>query len=256
MDHACRPVMLPCRSATTRVGPLTRTLLYRPSRRGAPHARRSRVRPWIYSVPPAPMEPTKDLSPLLRSARDGAPGAMDGLMERVLPELRAYVRLNAGQQIRRMESSSDLVQSICREVLEDLGGFRGDGAGQFRHWLFTVALNKIQMKGRHYGAQKRDVQREAGVRADESILGAYGSICTPSRHAAANEELGRIESAFDRLPDDYRQVLTLCCMMELPHREVAEQMQRNEPAVRKLLSRARARLGLELALDEEDEGGR
>ena len=109
-------------------------------------------------------------------------------------------------------------------------------------------MNKIQMKGRHYKAQKRDVRREVAA-ADHSVLEAYASICTPSRHAAANEERERIESAFDRLPHDYRQVLTLCCVMGQPHRQVAEEMGRSEVAVRKLLSRARARLGLELALE-------
>jgi len=58
----------------------------------------------------------------------------------------------------------------------------------------------------------------------------------------AFEEIERVEAAFDKLSDDYRQVILLSRIVGLSHREVAREMGRNEAAVRKLLSRALARL--------------
>ena len=77
-----------------------------------------------------------------------------------------------------------------------------------------------------------------------STLQAYGAFCTPSRSAAVKEEIERIEGAFDKLPDDYREVITMACLAGMPHREIAAKLSKSEPAVRQLLSRARARLAL------------
>ena len=184
---------------------------------------------------------------LVARAQQGDTAARDQLVEAILPELRGFVRLNAGQRVRQLESESDLVQTICREAFDDLAQYRGSSRGQFRKWLFTIALNKIQMKGRHHAAEKRDAGKVVAIEGAGSVLGAYANICSPSRQAAAHEELARVEAAFDELPEDQRDVLNLVCIMGLSHREAAEQLGRSETATRKLLSRARARLALYLA---------
>ena len=66
-------------------------------------------------------------------------------------------------------------------------------------------------------------------------------VCTPSRNVVVREELARIEAAFDQLPDEYREVITLARIVGLSHGEIGIRSGRNETAVRKLLSRARAR---------------
>ena len=46
----------------------------------------------------------------------------------------------------------------------------------------------------------------------------------------------------------------MACIVGLPYREIAKDMARSEDAVRKLLSRARSRLGLLLAQENQQEG--
>jgi len=70
--------------------------------------------------------------------------------------------------------------------------------------------------------------------------------------SSAREELARIEEAVQELSEDQRRVLTLANVVGLSHKEIAEQLGKQEPAVRKLLSRARARLLLLLTLDDTD----
>jgi DNA-directed RNA polymerase specialized sigma24 family protein len=53
------------------------------------------------------------------------------------------------------------------------------------------------------------------------------------------------------MPDDYRTVITLSCIVGMSHAEIAEELGWLEPAVRKLLSRARARLARLLVESEE-----
>jgi RNA polymerase sigma factor (sigma-70 family) len=89
-----------------------------------------------------------------------------------------------------------------------------------------------------------ELEATAADADDAPLIQAYATFCTPSRQASAREEIAQIEAAFDALPADYQEVIRLAFLVRLPHRQIAERMQRSEVAVRKLLSRARARLAV------------
>ena len=55
---------------------------------------------------------------------------MEALLERLLPDLQRYVKRNVGDLLAAKESSSDLVQSVCRELLERLGSERFEYRGK------------------------------------------------------------------------------------------------------------------------------
>lgn len=175
---------------------------------------------------------------------------ISALIERCLPELHAFVRLNAGPAVRSKESCSDLVQTICRELLEHSATLAGFEGAAFRKWLFTAALHKIYDRQKFYRAARRDVAREA--RRDEDAGGdaagerrlseCYATFTTPSRAAMSREERERLESAFDRLSDQHRSVLVLSRLGGLSHAEIAEVLESTETGVRKACSRAMARL--------------
>jgi RNA polymerase sigma factor (sigma-70 family) len=194
--------------------------------------------------------------------RPAAPSPADGdhaalintLLERHLPGLRAFIRLRAGHVVREKEQTGDLVQSVCLEILSHQDRFRHDGEEGFRRWLYTTALREIINREHYYRAGKRDVAREERVRVttggplgDERVLECYKSFCTPSREAVVREELQRIESAFDQMPDNYRAVITLSRIVGLSHGEIAKEMGTSEGNARVLLSRALARLSWILA---------
>ena len=188
----------------------------------------------------------EEFQELLAEAVQGDRDAREALLAHSMPEIRAVVRLRSDWLIRRKESESDLVQTVCRQVLENLPDYRGDTEASFKSWLSTIVLRKILDRRKYYGAEKRDVGKEVRMPSDtaSSLVNCYATVGTPSRHAVAEEEVRRIEKAFDLLPEDYREVLSLGCLAGLPHREVAVEMNRSEPSVRKLLSRARARLAI------------
>ncbi len=74
------------------------------------------------------------------------------------------------------------------------------------------------------------------------LLDGYRTFCTPSRAAQASEEVERIEAAFDGLPEEYREVITLSRVLGCSHAEIAARMGRSEGATRTLLYRALGRL--------------
>lgn len=181
----------------------------------------------------------------------GDASALEDLLVRYLPRLRAFVRTRMGDELRRREASLDLVQSVCRELVERRERFEFRGEAQFRGWLFTSALNKIRQKHEYHRALKRDVQHEVALdgaarHSDDALLEAYGAIRTPSQDVSSAEQVARIEAAFDRLPEDYRRVIALARFAGLPHDEIATQLDRSVGAVRQMLGRALARLGVEL----------
>jgi RNA polymerase sigma factor (sigma-70 family) len=197
---------------------------------------------------------------LVEQATAGEPVAIDELIERHYPRLVEFLRRRADQLVLAKESLTDLVQSVCREVLEEADGFEYRGEGQFVSWLHRIALSKIIDKYRYHRAEKRDPGREVGLggsssatttggagRAGEATLGhVCATFCTPSEMAIKNEQAGLVAEAFNQLSEEYQEVLFLAHIIGWPHPEIAQQMGRSADATRSLLGRARARLGLVL----------
>ena len=184
------------------------------------------------------------LGSLIAGARAGDGAARDALFRQLLPDLRAFVRLRTDAALRLRESQSDLVQSICREVLTDLDGFEYRGPGRFRSWMFTLALNKLREKSRFHLAERRTPEREErpGPDDDLRLLASYCNLGDPGRLAIAHEDMAAFEEAFDQLERPQQDVILWSRLVGLPHAEIARKLDRSEQAVRSLLSRALVRL--------------
>lgn len=188
--------------------------------------------------------PESPTSALVEGARRKEHGAIEQLLVRHLPGLEAFVRLRMGPVLRGLLTAPDLVQSVCREVLEDLPGFEFRGEAPFRHWLYVRAENKLREKHRYHHAGKRSREMEVSLPDASTFLPAYRTLCTPSKDLEVRETMQRVEAAFDQLPDDYREAITLHKLCGLSHAEIAERLGRSEGAVRNLVYRGISRLAL------------
>lgn len=191
---------------------------------------------------------------LLARSQQGDRGALEALLLRELPRLRAFVRLNVDPLLRARESCSDLVQSVCREVLANLSELQDRGTLAFRSWLFAWTLNKIRDRRKFHLAERRSPAREVAL-ACESGSGAgvdpcYASAFSPSQVAVARETAERLEASFDRMPASYREVLALSRIAGLPHAEIASRTGKSIGSVRVTLHRALARLATVLDAGE------
>lgn len=170
--------------------------------------------------------------------------AIDELVARHLPALRAFVRLRMGAELRSREQSGDIVQSVAREVLQHRDRFQHGGEKGFREWLFTTAQRKVANRLEHWQAEKRSSRRELPLELPAELAGLTAS---PSRHASAREELAAVEAAFDLLSAEQREAVTMSRLLGMDHVAIAARMGKTEVAVRKLLSRAMGRLAAVLA---------
>ena len=188
---------------------------------------------------------SEDNARLFDRATEGDRSALDMLLQRYLPQLHSFVHARLGAQLRARESSLDVVQSVCRELLSARTTFEFQGEERFRAWLFTAAINKVRERHRRLHSDKRDVEREAGP-VEDVAFEAYAHLLTPSQEAIGNETARALRGALGALSEEHREVITLAKLVHLPHAVIAEVMERSAEATRQLLSRAMVQLVREL----------
>lgn len=171
--------------------------------------------------------------------------ALDQLLQHYLPQLHAFVHARLSAQLRARESSLDVVQSVCRQLLEVREDFAFHSEERFRAWLFTAALNKVRERHRRLQTEKRDVHREEAGH-DEGDRTVMLHLMTPSQAAIGNETAAAVSAALAALSEEHREVITLARLVRLPHKVIAEVLSSTEEATRQRLARAMVRLTREL----------
>lgn len=161
-----------------------------------------------------------------------------------LPALRAYVRRRAGRHLLGRESVSDLVQSACRELLEDLPEIDLEGARRVEAWLRMCAERKIVDRARRLRRQVDTISLQEAL--EDWQHGPADGLPAPERVAAAREELQRLHAALAALPEHYREVFELAVLEGASHAEIARRTGRTVGAVKNLVYRAKARVVMRL----------
>lgn len=182
---------------------------------------------------------------LLARAVTGDEGALCLLLEQVGVQLHAELENRIGARYRGLVDADDIVQVTFLEAFLRIRSFAPREPGSFVNWLRRISDNNLRDAIRELEREKRPPpkNRIAAVASDESYADFFGRMAgtatTISRAAGRNELKGLIDTAMQRLPRDYEQVLRLYELEGLSAPEVAEQMGRSHGAVRMLLARAR-----------------
>ena len=170
----------------------------------------------------------------------------------LLHHYRNYLAVLAASQLEpRLQprvSPSDVVQETLLRAHKNFEQFRGHTEQELIAWLRQILVNNLAtFIEQHMMAARRDVRREVsieqlGASIQHStirlarLLPANGD--TPSVVVQQHEEAIRLANRLAKLSDDYRQVLVLRNLQELPFEEVANRMGRSVGATRMLWLRA------------------
>ena len=172
--------------------------------------------------------------------------------DRPLEDYRDYLRLLARLQLdprlRAKLDASDVVQQAILQAHEGRAQFRGSTEAEWLAWLRAILANVLAAAARRFGTEARAVGRERSLEAElersssrlECLLAADQT--SPSQRAVRGEELLRLASALEKLPEDQRRVVELRYLKGLPVADVARQMGRTRPAAVGLLYRGLKRL--------------
>lgn len=187
----------------------------------------------------------------IRAAQDGDAQALDNLLTRYLPRLRAMVATRLGKLQRDLGDIDDVVQETLRDVVVDLHQIK-ESEGLFVHWLARCVENNVRDHMRRGQALKRGAGRVLPFGALFALSEALveGNEDRPSVVAQGKEAEERIERAILTLGDRYREVIALRVHGELSFQEIAKAMElASENTANVLFLRARARL--RQVLDEQ-----
>ena len=192
--------------------------------------------------------------------RDRVGDAQDPQRTEWLLKYESWLRLLAHKEIdsrfRGKFSASDAVQQTLVEAWNGWEKFRGELEPQRRAWLREILAHQLAKMARHYaGTQKRDLAREASLEQSlaqsaaklEQMIAA--DLSSPSGQAMRGEQQLQLADALEELPADYRHVIILRHLEDLPHAEIARRMNRSEGAVRMLWVRALKQLRSTVASD-------
>jgi RNA polymerase sigma-70 factor (subfamily 1) len=185
---------------------------------------------------------------LIQQVQQGDRAALDELCDRYLMRVLAVVRIRLGAKLREKVESCDIVQEVMIDALGKIKSFDFRTEGAFLKFLNQVVENRIRDEADRWAAQKRSPDREVPLNAPRSdgernpldIVGER-SAQTPSKVVSVREDLERLELAMDRLGEksaEYRDLIVAIKIEGRTYREIAEENQSTEDAVRMRAKRA------------------
>jgi RNA polymerase sigma-70 factor, ECF subfamily len=204
----------------------------------------------LVNVQSTPMPSSADSAEdLLNRARGGDEAARGQLLESYARYLTLLARLQTGRRIQNKVDPTDIVQETFLEANRQFPNFRGTSEAELTAWLRTILAGQIALTFRRYlGTKGRDVklERDLADQLDQSSAaldrGLVAATSSPSHRASRREQSVLLAEALGKLAEDYREVIILRHLEQLPFADVAQRMNRSEDSVQKLWVRALAKL--------------
>jgi RNA polymerase sigma-70 factor, ECF subfamily len=161
-----------------------------------------------------------------------------------MPRVRAFVRRRLRPELANLEGATEIVQSACRELLASCHG-PVEMVNPSQRWrLLRIAMRKVVQKHRYHAARKRDNKRLAPDLPPDALP---ASDTGPLGNMLAEERAADLAKAMQRLPEHYQRVIEWVHFERQTHAIAAARLGKSEDACKMLLSRAMARLAIELA---------
>ena len=177
-----------------------------------------------------------------------------------LDQYRSYLKLLADLQLnprlKVKEDASDIVQQTMLEAHRDFAGFRGKTEAELRAWLKSILTHNLLTVAKHYGRDKRIVDREISLQdhLEQSSSHLHRQLVaeqsSPSTKLMKQERSEQVAGALLKLLDDERSAVVLKHFHSWSVVEIAQHLGRTEDAVAGLLRRGLKKLGEYLREEE------
>ena len=186
--------------------------------------------------------PNADFETLLACARKGDGTALGRLLELARPQLARFAAGALSARPRLRGRDADLVQETLKDAVVGFDRFLGVSEAGWFHWLRRILENNVTDLCRYDSAAKRDAVKEQRLDTPCQRALADGGE-TPSKTAARDEDLARLQQALRRLTAEQQLVIRLRDTDRLSFAQIARRMGKpSDEAARKHYERACARL--------------
>jgi RNA polymerase sigma-70 factor (ECF subfamily) len=189
--------------------------------------------------------PAESTVEVLARAQGGDRSAALILIERAAPAVRRWARGRLPPSARGEADTEDVVQDAVLRTLKGIDRFQHRTVGGLQAYLRKSVLNRIRDLIRDSG--RRGVVRDPG---DDELPDAAPS---PLESAIMHETLDRFLAALHRLRPADRQVIVWRVELGYSVDEIAARLGKSKAAAGMSVTRAMARLGKELSLDERSQ---
>ena len=150
----------------------------------------------------------------------------------MLPHLHAAHNL-ARWLLRNEQDAQDVVQEAYLRAFKSFSGFHGSNG---RAWLLTIVRNTA------YTLLKKNRTADLTTTFDEDIHAVGDEAVSPATILEHAEDAELIKNAMNKLPAEFREILTLRHQEELSYQEIGEILKIPAGTVMSRLARARAKL--------------
>jgi RNA polymerase sigma-70 factor (ECF subfamily) len=156
---------------------------------------------------------------------------------------------------RNQEDAEEVLQDVFTTIYQKLEGFEGKSA--FSSWLYRIIVNAAFMKLRKRRQSNTIGIEDLSPAVRQVAVERDMSIGSRSDLLSMNRELREtLETAINRLPDQYRAVFVLRDVDGLSNQEVGEILELSIPAVKSRLHRSRLMLRKKLQRYYDDFTGK
>lgn len=175
-------------------------------------------------------------------ARGGDRGALGRLLGACFSYLLVAANRELSAALRGRLDPSDVVQDTLMEAWQDFSQFRGKSEADLLAWLRQIlGHNLANERRRHIHSAMRSIRREVAlseiVSSGFRIVAGHGAE-SPAARVEDRERHETLESSLRRLPEHYRQALSLHTQEELTFAQVGQRLHCSAEAARKLWRRA------------------
>jgi len=169
---------------------------------------------------------------LMQKLRKGDQEALKTIFNSNFEKLYAFVFYEVGQN---RSVAEDIVQETFLSAIKSASKFKG--TSQIYTWLAGIAHHKIADYYRHANHDKNTADILDWEQINFVVDSKPGADI-----ASSTENKIMIDQALNSLPSDYRKIIILKYVQELPINEIAKVLNRSPKSVEGILSRARKTL--------------
>lgn len=185
----------------------------------------------------------REVTHWLTAARGGSLEALGKVLDACRGYLLGIAERRLGAELRSKGGASDLVQQTFLDAHCQFERFQGESERELLAWLRQILLHNLAHFQRRYrGTGKRDLSREAPLAGEASSTDGGRDLVlqtpSPSERMVAREEAEVVQTALERLPAEYRQVLALRHHEQLTFEEIGRRLGRSTSGARSLWLRA------------------
>lgn len=187
-------------------------------------------------------QPSDSTVDILERAQRGDRSAALILIERAVPAVRGWARGRLPQSARNDADTEDIMQDVVLRTLKGIARFQHRTVGGLQAYLRTSVINRI-----------RDLIRASERRGIVETLGdeVGDSQPSPLESAIMREKFDAFLGALQRLKPADRQVIVWRLELGYSVDEIATRLGKSKAAAGMTVTRAMARLGKELHVDEQ-----